>query len=97
MNDRSHDPSVLISQSYDVFVERYGLHMLKEGGDLQIVNGDLALTKDRDLMLGDKSYNALFRLAEHWRHNAPHVSVLMSLLDQAAESYPSGTDPLHSR
>jgi hypothetical protein len=83
----SRDPPVLVSPSYDVFIERYGLHMLKERGDLQIVDGDLALTKDFDLMLGDKSYNALFRLAEHWRHNAPHVSVLMTLLDQAAECY----------
>jgi hypothetical protein len=61
--------------------------MLKEGGDLQIVEGDLALTKDCDLMLGDKSYNALFRLAEHWRHNAPHIAVLMDLLGQMAENY----------
>lgn len=84
MNERAPFPPAAASPPYDAFVERYGLHMLKEGGDLQIVDGDLALTKDRDLMLGDKSYNALFRLAEHWRHSAPHVAVLMDLLDQMA-------------
>lgn len=90
MNHRSPIMPALASPPFDEFVELYELHMLKEGGDLQIVNGDLALTKDCDFMLGDKSYNALFRLAEHWRHNAPHVAVLMQLLDQMTENYREG-------
>ena len=80
-------PPALVSPPYDAFVERYGLHMLKEAGALQLVDGDLALTKDCDLMLGGKSYNALFRLAENWRHTAPHLMALMDLLDQMARNY----------
>lgn len=32
-------------------------------------------------MLGDKYYNALFRLAEHWRHHSAHILFLIDLLD----------------
>lgn len=71
----------IASPGYEDFVDQYGLEMLKVPGDLQIVDGDLAMTKDLDLMVGDKSYNALFRLAEHWRHNFAHVTFLVSLLD----------------
>lgn len=71
----------IASPGYDEFINRYGLEILKEPGDLQILDGDLALTKDLDLMLGDKCYNALFRLAEHWRHNSAHIAFLIDLLD----------------
>ena len=80
MNDRTHRSPAIASPGYDEFVDRYGLALLKEPGDLQIVDGDLALTKDLDLMIGDRSYNALFRLAEHWRHNSAHIAFLIDLL-----------------
>jgi hypothetical protein len=71
----------IASPGYNDFVNQYGLELLKEPGDLQIVDGRLAMTKDLDLMLGDKSYNALFRLAEHWRHNFAHVAALVNLFE----------------
>jgi hypothetical protein len=80
MNDRAQRSPATASPGYDEFVDRYGLEILKQPGDLQIVDGDLALTKDLDLMMGDNSYNALFRLAEYWRHNAAHIALLMDLL-----------------
>ena len=35
----------MASPGYDEFVNRYGLEILKEPGDLQIVDGDLARLK----------------------------------------------------
>jgi hypothetical protein len=87
MNDRAQRSPAISSPGYDEFVHRYGLEILKEPGDLQIVDGDLAMTKDLDLMMGDKSYNALFRLAEHWRHNCALVAFLMNLLDLMVERH----------
>lgn len=84
----------MASSGYDEFVDRYGLAILKEPGDLQIVDGDLALTRDLDLMMGDKSYNALFRLAEHWRHNSAHVAFLMGLLDLMISRHREAMDRL---
>ena len=57
--------------SYDDVIFRYGLTALYNGGDLQIENVDLALTKDGDLRLGAIPYNAMFRLVQSWRYNVP--------------------------
>jgi hypothetical protein len=62
--------------SYDGVVFRYGLTALYRGGDLQLENGDLALTKDGDLRLGSVPYNAMFRLVQSWRFNAPAMRLM---------------------
>lgn len=66
---------------YDEFAKRYGGEILLEIGDLQLVDGDLAMTRDFDLMLGDKPYDAMRRLLEDWRWKAPHLKMLFHLSD----------------
>lgn len=66
--------------TFDEFIERYGGKILREEvGDIQIDGGDLAMTRDFDLMLGDKVYDAMQRLAEEWRHKTPHLIHLFEL------------------
>ena len=62
--------------SYVNIVNDIGLEILRGGGDLVVENGDLALTKDGDLKLGDAAHNSLFRLVQAWRLNAPHLQFL---------------------
>jgi hypothetical protein len=64
---------------YDWVVDHYGLQILKEPGDLSVENGDIALTKDGDLKLGNDVYNALYRLVETWRFYYPHLRQLFDL------------------
>lgn len=66
--------------SYEHIVETYGLDILKGGVDFSVENGGLALTKDMDIKLGDTVHNALFRFAEGWRLNAPHLQFLFELM-----------------
>jgi hypothetical protein len=73
-------------QDYDKLVDCYGLTMLKSPGDLQIENGDIAVTKDgRDLKFGDTAYNALFRLVNGWRFNEPTFKLLFELVYEAKQ------------
>jgi hypothetical protein len=66
--------------SYELVLETYGLDILKGGADFSIENGDLALTKDGDIKLGDTVHNALFRLVQAWRLNAPHLRFLFGMM-----------------
>ena len=66
--------------SYEDVVETYGLAILKAGGALSVENGEIAMTKDGDLKLGDTVHNALFRLVQAWRLNAPHLRFLFELV-----------------
>jgi len=61
-------------------VELYGLEMLKTGGDLSVENGNIAVTKDGDLKLGDTAHNALFRFTQAWRLNSQHLHFLFGLI-----------------
>lgn len=67
--------------TYDEVLEIYRLDLLKGGADLSLTStGDIALTKDGDLKLGDSAHNALFRLVQGWRYNAPHLRYLFDLI-----------------
>lgn len=66
--------------SYEHVIDTYGLEILKAPGDWSIVDGDLLVTKDWDIQVGDTPYNALFRLVEEWRLNAPHLRHLFDLV-----------------
>ena len=65
--------------AYNYIVDAYGLEILKTPGDLSIENGDLALTKDGDLKMGDTVYSGLFRLVQAWRYNSPHLRFLFDI------------------
>ena len=58
--------------SYEEVIEAYGLDVLKGRADFSLENGDLAITKDGDIKLGDTVHSALFRLVQAWHLNAPH-------------------------
>ena len=64
---------------YDALVEKHGLSILMEPGDFSLVNGDLRLTKDGDLQLGDGTYSAMFRLVQAWRFSRPHLAQVFAL------------------
>lgn len=85
----------IASRPYDEFIQRYGLTMLEEPGDLQIVDGDLAMTRDFDLKLGDIAYDAIYRLAEHWRHNETHVDYLFRLMALMIDRYDEAENRLN--
>ena len=51
-------------------LDRFGLPELKQG-DLQINDGNIAVTADGDWQFGNTRINALFRHVERWRLNQP--------------------------
>ncbi|HWB48360.1 MAG TPA: hypothetical protein VG651_04560 [Stellaceae bacterium] len=65
---------------FDEVVEKYGLTVLNGGADMSLVNGDIELTKDLDLKVGDTVYNALFRFVQAVRLNTPHLRFLFELV-----------------
>lgn len=64
-------------------VAAHGLGTLLSRLDLQVENGDIAVTKDGDLRLGDVAQNALVRLVQRWRFTEPQIRALHALLDEA--------------
>ncbi len=83
MNDRFPLPD------YDWLVNTYQLRTRITPGDLSVKNGDLALTKDRDLKLGDDLYSGLFRFVQAWRYHYPHLRQLFSLAQEMASRCPT--------
>jgi hypothetical protein len=71
---------------YDALVEKHGLSLLMEPGDFSLVNGDLRLTKDGDLQLGDATYSAMFRLVQAWRFSRPHLARVFAFSVEMAEA-----------
>lgn len=71
----------LLAPTYDDIVDAYELTLLKVGADWSIENGDLALTKDGDIKLGDNTYNGLFRLVQNWRFSEPHLRYLFAAMN----------------
>ncbi len=72
-------------QDFDKTLLRFGLEKLKNGLDLQLsASGDIAVTRDGDLQLGDTQANALFRLVERWRHSESTITELFNPMARAA-------------
>ena len=69
-----------VPPSYDDTVDTYELEILQAPGDWSIVDGDLAVTKDGDIKVGDTAYNALFRLVQEVRLSTPHLRFLFNLV-----------------
>ncbi len=80
--------ALIAPDSYDDVIFHYGLTALYNGGDLQIENGDLALTKDGDLRLGAIPYNAMFRLVQSWRYNAPARRLMFDTIYELRNAKP---------
>ncbi|WP_146030137.1 hypothetical protein [Methylocella silvestris] len=73
---------------YEDVILRYELTALFLLGDLRLANGDLALTKDGDLQIGSPSYNAMFRLVQAWRLNAPAMRLMFDTVHELRRTKP---------
>ncbi len=83
--DLSADDGLLNPPAYGDVVEAYGLDLLKGGADVSFsVGGNLGM-HDGDIKLGDDRFNALFRLVQRWRFNAPTLGVLFRFVSSAAD------------
>ena len=64
---------------------RFGLDELKTRVDLQLTaSGDIAVTRDGDLQMGNTRVNALFRLVERWRQSDSTINELFRPMLRAA-------------
>jgi len=71
-------------QGFDLTLSRFGLEQLKNRLDLQLTKtGDIAVTRDGDLQLGNTQANALFRFVERWRHSESTIAELFGPLVRA--------------
>jgi hypothetical protein len=55
--------------AYEEVIERYGLEILKVPGDLVVKDGNIAVSRGRNLMLQSEEYSALVQLVHGWRYN----------------------------
>jgi hypothetical protein len=67
---------------YDAIVDAYNLTILQDVGDWSLENGDLAMTKDGDIKVGDAAYNGLFRLVQIWRFSEAHLQYLFATMNK---------------
>src|SRR5579859_4619271 len=80
MEHRSTQAGGVPVPDYDKIIDRHNIEMLKQPGDLAVVDGDLALTRRGDLMLNSSEYSAMFRLVTWWRFNYPVMSVMFDAI-----------------
>lgn len=74
-------------QAFDLTLSRFGLERLKVGLDLQLTkSGDIAITRDGDLQLGNTQKNALFRFVERWRYSESTIAELFGPMVQEART-----------
>jgi hypothetical protein len=64
-------------------ITRNQIEALAKGLDLAIKDGDLALTRRGELMLGDKTSHAFFDLVRDWRYNYAPMKVAFDLVAEA--------------
>lgn len=71
-------------QEFNQTLSRFGLENLKDGLDLAIEGGDLVLTRDGDLKMGNSLTNGMFRFIERWRQSEYAITELFEPMLQAA-------------
>lgn len=77
-------------QDYDQTLARFGLESLKSELDLQVTKGgDIAITRDGDLQLGNSRTNGMFRFIERWRQSESAITELFEPMTRAAETLES--------
>lgn len=83
MTDTTTQPDEACITPYDDVVDAYNLAILKEVGDWSLDDtGDLVLTKDGDIKVGDTAYNGLFRLVQTWRFSEVHLRYLFATMNK---------------
>ena len=74
-------------QDYDQILKRFGLESLKSGLDLHVTKGgDIAITRDGDLQLGNLRTNGMFRFIESWRQSESAIAELFGPMKRASET-----------
>jgi hypothetical protein len=72
-------------EEYDKTLVRFQLEKLKNSVDLQLTkSGDIAITRDGDLQMGDVQSNAMFRLVERWRQSESTINELFGPMLRAS-------------
>ncbi|PLK49557.1 hypothetical protein [Uliginosibacterium sp. TH139] len=72
-------------QDYDQTLTRFGLESLKSGLELQVTKGgDIAITRDGDLQLGNSRTNGMFRFIERWRQSEAAIDELFGPMKRAS-------------
>lgn len=92
-------------KDYNQILVRFGLESLKSGLDLQLTKcGDIAITRDGDLQLGNLRKNGMFRFIERWRQSESAIAELFGPMARASSKLESlsfardnGTGPSLSR
>lgn len=75
-------------QEFDEILLRFGLTKLKTGLDLQLNKfGDIAVTRDGDLQLGNATANGMFRFIERWRQRESTIRELFVPMVKAAQTF----------
>ncbi|MBI1174918.1 MAG: hypothetical protein GC139_06600 [Sideroxydans sp.] len=75
-------------QRFDQTLSRFGLERLKSGLDLQVTpSGDIAITRDGDLQLGNLNTNGLFRFIERWRQSESTIAELFTPMAREATRF----------
>jgi hypothetical protein len=80
VNDTAPQRDELQVRPYDDIVDTYGLTILQEAADWSLEDGDLAMTKDGDIKVGDTAYDGLFRLVQTWRFSEAHLRYLFGTM-----------------
>src|SRR4051812_31471393 len=75
--------------TYSSLIERHGLSVVAKGGDFVLTpDGYFALTKDGDVQNGSIAHNAMFRLTEAWRLNAPSLRLMYDTVRELRAAQP---------
>lgn len=56
---------------YHALIAKHKLTLLEKPADLVFRNGDIAVTRWRDLSLGTTAFDGIFRFFNEWRYNEP--------------------------
>ena len=74
--------------TYEQALRRFGLGSVANGLDLQLTkSGDIAVTRDGDLQLGNTQQNALFRMVERWRQSESAINELFGPTVRAVKQF----------
>ncbi|MBK7301100.1 MAG: hypothetical protein IPI79_12675 [Moraxellaceae bacterium] len=66
-------------EGYNETLARFQLEKLKVCADLHVdKSGNIAITRDGDLQMGNTQVNAMFRLVERWRHSESTINELVA-------------------
>ena len=76
-------PILQVPEPYQDMIALYGITALYSGGDLALTpTGDIALNDEGDLRMGSIAHDAMFRLVQSWRYNAPALQMMFGAVKE---------------